>query len=619
MLTYDNTADNIAINTAENIADNIADDKSNECVFCSRFLRRRNGHTQNLIQVETDEMKVRISEILKIQGLEEKANQVEITEHIFYHKSCLTELDYKLLISPKKANEPKKQTKWTEHRKIHSSVFSKMKNYVNEYLIEKKEILALADVHNRYSALFQEELCQASYSSIETKYTAQMLLKKLFDSFPQLTKTIYRNRTFLHREDLTEFEIFAKGFEREDDFLNQIKTVAYALRQTILNSEIRELPKHNITLSDILSGESDIPEELYVFIHCLLKGPNHNQQKETKEKRVESICNSIIFSATKGRVKPSTCLQLALSTKSLTGSRKLIDVLNRMGHCVSYTTTQAIETEMAYGCSIEERVLPHGMESERPELHTHLAFDNYDRFVETASGKDTLHDTVGIAFQNKCKDTVSIIANNSVHNSQTANNSDDSQGSRARRKYVSSFNSVIEPYMRSQQHELCLVGKEPVIPSNLQAVKGLNNIWMMNYALNTSGAKIWFLWNSKRIVDSNPLHNIGYIPNLNSSPTSDATVKKTLEIACNIANDCHQRYIIVTYDLAIAMKAYRIQADLQPALDTVFITLGAFHIQLSFFKVSIIYTIFSSFAIQIFILFYFLREKYRGFGALYVK
>ena len=28
-----------------------------------------------------------------------------------------------------------------------------------------------------------------------------------------------------------------------------------------------------------------------------------------------------------------------------------------------------------------------------------LAFDNYDRFTETLSGKDTLHDTVGIAYQ----------------------------------------------------------------------------------------------------------------------------------------------------------------------------------------------------------------------------
>lgn len=32
-------------------------------------------------------------------------------------------------------------------------------------------------------------------------------------------------------------------------------------------------------------------------------------------------------------------------------------------------------------------------------LTTLVAFDNYDRFVDTATGKDTLHDTVGIIYQ----------------------------------------------------------------------------------------------------------------------------------------------------------------------------------------------------------------------------
>ena len=38
---------------------------------------------------------------------------------------------------------------------------------------------------------------------------------------------------------------------------------------------------------------------------------------------------------------------------------------------------------------------------------TDLSFDNYDRFVETLTGKDPLHDTVGIACQAvKLDDTI---------------------------------------------------------------------------------------------------------------------------------------------------------------------------------------------------------------------
>ncbi|KAG8276689.1 hypothetical protein J6590_059026 [Homalodisca vitripennis] len=35
-----------------------------------------------------------------------------------------------------------------------------------------------------------------------------------------------------------------------------------------------------------------------------------------------------------------------------------------------------------------------------PHLCTGVAYDNFDRFVETKSGKDTLHDTVGFVYQN---------------------------------------------------------------------------------------------------------------------------------------------------------------------------------------------------------------------------
>ena len=67
-----------------------------------------------------------------------------------------------------------------------------------------------------------------------------------------------------------------------------------------------------------------------------------------------------------------------------------------MGHCASYTTLEELETELTY--SMEDNDLtPDGIEKD-PNLATGVAFDNFDRFVETLSGKDTLHDTVGIVY-----------------------------------------------------------------------------------------------------------------------------------------------------------------------------------------------------------------------------
>lgn len=59
---------------------------------------------------------------------------------------------------------------------------------------------------------------------------------------------------------------------------------------------------------------------------------------------------------------------------------------------------------------------------------------------------------------------------------------------------------------------------------------------------------------------------------------------KTLELSQNIANECQAPYIQITYDLAIARTSYCIQAQESPRFDNIFIHLGAFHIEMAFFK-----------------------------------
>ena len=84
--------------------------------------------------------------------------------------------------------------------------------------------------------------------------------------------------------------------------------------------------------------------------------------------------------------------------KSLTGSRKVIEVLKRLDHSISYSAVEEIETELTFEGTKENRLIPQQMTMDS-EVGVGLAFDNFDRFVETLSGKDKLHDIVGIAYQ----------------------------------------------------------------------------------------------------------------------------------------------------------------------------------------------------------------------------
>jgi len=71
--------------------------------------------------------------------------------------------------------------------------------------------------------------------------------------------------------------------------------------------------------------------------------------------------------------------------------------------------------------------------------------------------------------------------------------------------------------------------------------------------------------------------------NINLPSTRLDVVAETLKKSQQVAQECHQDYAIVTYDLAVAKIAMQVQLDDVPLYDNVFVCFGAFHILLAFF------------------------------------
>lgn len=175
--------------------------------------------------------------------------------------------------------------------------------------------------------------------------------------------------------------------------------VAYETRRCILSAKSRKLPNTHLSLDDIEKGECDIPWFLYELISAIVRGPNPSlDEQQSNTVKIKSLCSDIMFVTSRGRLRPPKNIKLGLALKSMTGSRSILTVLNRYGHCISYTRAKEIETEMTYAAYNENALVPSGIVSS-PNLCTNVAFDNFDCFVDTTNGKDTLHDTVGIIYQ----------------------------------------------------------------------------------------------------------------------------------------------------------------------------------------------------------------------------
>ena len=88
---------------------------------------------------------------------------------------------------------------------------------------------------------------------------------------------------------------------------------------------------------------------------------------------------------------------------------------------------------------------------------------------------------------------------------------------------------------------------------------------------------------SQFIVDDLPRQRLCHNDSIFRSSTSNDVVRETMVRTLKIANETNQEFAVITYDLAIAPKAYAIRALEEPRFDKLLILLGNFYVELAFF------------------------------------
>ena len=223
----------------------------------------------------------------------------------------------------------------------------------------------------------------------------------------------------------------------------------------------------------------------------------------------------------------------------------------------------------------------------KPSLATDVAFNNFDRFVEKLSGKDTLHDIVGIAYQLSTKEIQNSDKNtafpektsqeeipdvdlevtpvnesqNLTHqnhlecsiskNSQSRKNT----GKRCRRAYEAK-GTDIAPNRKKPKMECTefLPLKDPrmkQIPDSLAEAKKKDILWMMSHHTCPTRTPCGLGGKSQR-----QCRKYGIYPQSINCPhlMSDVLVAETLARTQKVAGECGKTTTSVTYDLAIAKK-----------------------------------------------------------------
>ena len=334
-----------------------------------------------------------------------------------------------------------------------------------------------------------------------------------------------------------------------------------------------------VDLESLARGEGEVPELAKLFFQTLFGGKNRNS--ESVNRRALSSSEDALFNVHKGHLMPRKHILLVSLVHSITGSRKLMIVLKRLGHCISYSKYEELETELA--TYIENRQLCSPKGAKRGPVMGN-AFDNYDELVHTLSGYESLHDTMGIFYQCDDSDAPVINAEQSLTPLQTE--AGHPTLSKKRKRKLEVVPAIIPPYRKRPrldqfQYSNTEYSKLPDISSR---ARKLDTLFLVSHNFNSEIVPMWGGFNARFHQDKLQKQVVHYMPNLNQPITKQCVVADTMRTAMKCAEECGQQFALVTYDLDVAKTAHRIQVTSQPEFDRLFIMFGVFHILMCYFR-----------------------------------
>ena len=347
------------------------------CLFCKKARKKKGGTEEHLGLCETKEAEqtIKAAAVAKQDNaLLAKISDVDFCcKEVRYHHSCRSAY----LLDTPSVSKP-----------TDSTALSCIYGYIEKSVIVDKRPELLTSIYIRY-----KELCEDAEEAPIT--TARNLATNLSNKFgDKIRIECSAARKSGHIVYLTglDSQLVHLAYDYAATPEATINKAALLLRKAIKKTPTTPLPE-NVTLQSLFQGEITAPNLLLQFFQVLYGGPNQKAYSPKLEQRVLSASHDAMFIAQRGKVKPGKQIVLGMAIKSMTGSRKLIEMLNRHGHIINYHAIEEIETSLGEEIQSRELACPEGTLS---DMNFGLAFDNFDELPETLSGAGTLHDTMGI-------------------------------------------------------------------------------------------------------------------------------------------------------------------------------------------------------------------------------
>ena len=374
----------------------VADD---ECCICYKSKSKKGGGYEQLSQCITEKAALTLQESAIRKGCNQRllacvsgqsAGEI-IAQELKYHRSCYTNFTRK--------DRDKNSSASSSHLK--GDVLNKLFDIVEKSVLEKCELLTLTRLTKIYVK---------NSSSAERPPDKRTLCESVISHFgdridvwsPKFGDGFLFNNTLAKGEIIQLlFNKLHKAKKKKTLSLKrQIEIVGKAIKK-----EVKYLkdtyPTWPPSEDEIVKLKTATPPLLESLITTIVSSVRKCRLKKRKKKIIESICQDIIYNSLNGKYRCSKHAVFGWCVKRKTGSREMVEWLNRMGHCISYDEVNFMETSLALQAIKNESVKSYCPSSLVPLLFLTFVWDNNDINPETLNGKNSYFSNCNFLFHQK--------------------------------------------------------------------------------------------------------------------------------------------------------------------------------------------------------------------------
>ena len=427
---------------------------------------------------------------------------------------------------------------------IREESFDSLKKFAKEHIVDGGEIIKVSQMVDYYKE-------QQRKRKLEIKGANYRLVKaRLQNAFGNELSFFKKTETSCELVFSSETAATSNTLQYQSP-REKVKAVALLIKDEI---KAQDLPFTTWPPpADQLKQENVvIPNLLEIFLTTLL---TNKKSSERVSRLVKSIGQDLMYNSTCGSVKTVKHAQIGLFTKRKTGSKLMINTLNKLGHSISYSETNRVETSFAEKESQNKTCTSYVPTGVRP--FATFVYDNNDHNPETISGI-SMHCTNGIIIQRQ----PSIIEEPNVLLTE------ESSLSKGKRRSFIPISNELEPYYTVER-------------SNPVTIDGIENDQNLLDALLSKKAD--FIWTTSRqqainlqknplpgwtgfhslacSKDDNPCHAVFYLPAIDKSPTEMSTIQEVLKQIKFKSEAIGLECADAVFDHAIYSKALEVITD----------------------------------------------------------